>query len=134
QGAIKFGELGLIVKQFVLAGATRHEQKDDVLGFGRMGRLFGRERVGSLSRRICRGCVIGGQKIRERHRTQTDAALFQEPPAGNEARIGTTEKPGLTVHFIPRLDWVRSNVRWTSRRSSERISETLFYHTSAGLA
>src|SRR5262245_23558068 len=80
QRAVEFGELRLVVEHLQVARRSGHEEENDVLGLRREVRLLWRQRiVGVLSRRVARA----REQMVERERAHPDAALFDEPAAGD---------------------------------------------------
>ena len=81
QGPVEPGQLGLVVQQFQVAGRPRHEEKDDVLGLGRVVGRLGSHGIAAVLRD---GGQTGfSQQVAQRHRSQADAALGQKPAAGD---------------------------------------------------
>ncbi len=102
QGAVELGELRLVVEQLQMAGRAGHEQEQDPLGLGRImrrprshgieGQGPGRVDVGRVSLLL--------QQLAQRHGTEPDAALFEEPSPGDLAGVGMSIDMILTVHGV----------------------------------
>lgn len=74
--AIQFGELGFVFEEIELGGATCHEQKDHIFGFGGKMTALWLQRVAHFR---CRGSHQGGK----RDGADTDGAATEKVTAGD---------------------------------------------------
>ena len=72
--ALPLFEFGLRIEEIDLAGRALHEHEDDVLGFGREVRRFGRQRIGSLRAAAARSV----SNLRQRDDAEAARAVAQE--------------------------------------------------------
>src|SRR5262245_29612178 len=78
-----------------MARGSGHEQEDDALGLRGVVRLLGDQGVDAPGSGLA-------EQAAQRDRAEADAALAEEPAAGNERRVGFSIEVILAVH------WVRS--------------------------
>ena len=82
--AVVFGEGRLVIEQIELARRAAHEQVDDPLRFRLELRLSGRQGCRAAGQAAGAERAAGIEQRRERNRAESDAALTEEPAAGDE--------------------------------------------------
>ncbi len=112
--AVPLLQLRLGIEQVHLAGRAFHEHEDDVLGFGRKRRRFGRQWIGAQGSRAS----VAAEQIRQRNGAQSARAIAQEQsPAVNLLELLEGHLYSLVIN--------------SSRLSSTRLTPT---HAAASSA
>ena len=128
-GPVEPGQLGLVIQQFQVAGSPRHEEKDDVLGLGRIVGRPGSQRITAL---LPGGSQAGfSQQLAQRHRSQADTALGQKPAAGDLMGIRNSGSMLIThgLILLPYSFFLRPTSHFLLPTSYFSLLTSYFFHS-----